>query len=635
MYKITVPTIVTNGHFNKEKTLAELKRCGADRVALAIDRELDYTFSSPQNLKLLAELVPYFRENGFEVLVWLGETLGHDGNCFLERYTKMRAIDDNGKAREIGSFCPADERFTADFCRWVKDVAACRPDMIMLDDDFRLSNRRNILLTCCCDKHLKRISELAGVDITADNIQNFPFTGRQNVYRDAWLTAQKETMEGFAAALRAALDEVDPGIRLGFCACTGSYGQEGWDAYRVSRIMAGGTKPFLRTIGAPYWCSGGGNRLGEIMELQRSQLGKMTDGEVFAEGDTYPRPRTACPAAWLECYDMIIRADGRADGILKYMLDYVSDADYETGYVDAMVKNAQLYAQIKALFDGGRCTGVKPYLAEKVQDKLGFAEMQATFSPPALYAAYRNSLPTTYEDGFVNLLFGENARYIREEELKNGSVIDITAAKILIERGIDVGIAAFLEPIEYAQKGFADQPQEYFIEEDVYVRLSSGIRPVQVTLKDGARLLSEYVFGQTSRRTGDFVYENAQGMRFRVMTIDAESAKRSQDWLSTYAKRRSLVAGIAWLGRALDAAPDGNYPELYLMTKEKGDELSVGAWNLFSDKIENMRLRITGKIKSIRFVNCRGHREGNVVVLDDVLYPYEFAGFEIIRESCC
>lgn len=49
MRKITVPIIVTNGHFNKEKTLSELKRAGADRVALAIDREIGHSFSSPKS----------------------------------------------------------------------------------------------------------------------------------------------------------------------------------------------------------------------------------------------------------------------------------------------------------------------------------------------------------------------------------------------------------------------------------------------------------------------------------------------------------------------------------------------------------------------------------------------------------
>lgn len=157
-------------------------------------------------------------------------------------------------------------------------------------------------------------------------------------------------MEKFAEALRTALDEVSPKIRLGLCACTDSWGKEGWNAVEVAKIMAGNTKPFFRTIGAPYWAVFTSRKLGEALEIERSQLGKMPQGEVFVEGDTFPRPRNACPAAFLECYDMIIRADGRADGILKYMLDYVSDADYETGYIDAMVKNAVLYKVIDELF---------------------------------------------------------------------------------------------------------------------------------------------------------------------------------------------------------------------------------------------------------------------------------------------
>ena len=77
MYKITVPTVITNGHFDKEKTLSEIKRSGAQRIALAIERELDYAFSSPGNLKLLKELISYYKSNGLETVVWLGETLGH------------------------------------------------------------------------------------------------------------------------------------------------------------------------------------------------------------------------------------------------------------------------------------------------------------------------------------------------------------------------------------------------------------------------------------------------------------------------------------------------------------------------------------------------------------------------------
>lgn len=631
MYKVTVPTIISNGHFNKEKTLAELKRCGADRVALALDREMEYTFSSPQTLQLLKELVPYFHENGLEVLVWLGETLGHDGDYFFDRYTNMRAIDWAGELREIGAFCPSDTHFTADFCHWIQDIAKCGPDMIMLDDDFRLGCRANVLLCCCCDRHLSRMSEIVGEEIHVKNMKNFPFNGGKNKYRDAWLLSQKEAMEGFSKALRVALDEIDPKIRLGFCACTGSYAQEGWDAFSASRLMAGGTRPFLRTIAAPYWVIASGNKLAEIIEFERSQLGKMPDGEVFVEGDTYPRPRSACPASLLECYDMIIRADGRADGILKYMLDYVADADYETGYIDAMVKNKKLYQEIETLFDGGKATGVRPYLAKDVCRELSLSQMQNAFFAAAFYFAYQNSLPTTYEEGYVDLLFGEHARYINEDELKNGSIIDITAAKILTERGIDVGIDAFLGEQTYQSTGFTDQPQEYFIDEGIYVRLSGGVTPHKVKLKDGARILSEYVYGQKKRLTGDFEYENTRGMRFRVMTFDADKARLTKDWLFTYAKRRSIVKSVSWLGKALDVAPVGNYPELYLLTKRKEDRLCIGAWNLFADKIEGLKLKLSKPPKNIRFVNGSGHIEGDMVVLDGILYPYEFVGIEVIE----
>lgn len=627
MYKVTVPTVITNGHFNKEKTLAELKRCGADRVALALDRETEYTFSSPKNLKLLGELVEYYHENGLEVLVWLGETLGHDGAAPLDRYTNMRALDYDGGVKEIGACCPSDERFIADFCRWIQDVAKCGPDMIMLDDDFRLGSRAGVLFCCCCDRHLRRMSEIVGEEINVDTIKKISLKDDKGKYRDAWLTSQKEAMEGFAAALRKALDEINPKIRLSFCACTDVNGQEGWDVFRVARIMAGDTKPFLRTIGAPYW----GSTVGETVEWERSQYGKMPDGEVFSEGDTYPRPRTAVPAALLECFDMMLRADGRPDGILKYMFDYVSDADYETGYVDAMLGNREIYKEIESLFDGGKCTGVKPYLSEHVCDELSLSERQDSFYFPAARFASHNALPTTYEDGFVNILFGEHARYISEEELKNGSIIDITAAKVLTERGIDVGIDTFAENETYKQTGFTDLPQEYFIDEDVYVRLWHGVTPCNVVLKEGSRLLTEYVYGQKRRLPGDFEYENSRGMRFRVMTFDANDAKHSRDWLSTYAKRRSLVQSVKRLGRALDVSLGGNYPNLYLMTKEKEGTLRIGAWNLFDDKIENMRLKLNDVPAEVRFFNCNGHVEGDEIVLDSTLYPYEFAGFEIVK----
>lgn len=117
-------------------------------------------------------------------------------------------------------------------------------------------------------------------------------------------------------------------------------------------------------------------------------------------------------------------------------------------------------------------------------------------------------------------------------------------------------------------------------------------------------------------------------MKFRVLNFDAAQAAGA-DSVSSYAKRRSLVKSIRRLGRALCVYPDGNYPELYIVAKEKEGVICVGFWNLFRDKIENMRINIEREFKAVRFINCTGHVENNTAVLDGTLYPYEFAGLEI------
>lgn len=66
MYKVSVPVMVSRLQFDKEKTLAELKRMKADRVFLVIEREIQHKFSSPKTLQKLKELIPFFEKNGFE-----------------------------------------------------------------------------------------------------------------------------------------------------------------------------------------------------------------------------------------------------------------------------------------------------------------------------------------------------------------------------------------------------------------------------------------------------------------------------------------------------------------------------------------------------------------------------------------
>ena len=62
MYKVSVPVMVSRLQFDKEKTLAELKRMKADRVVLVIEREIKHKFSSPKTLQKLKELIPFLKK---------------------------------------------------------------------------------------------------------------------------------------------------------------------------------------------------------------------------------------------------------------------------------------------------------------------------------------------------------------------------------------------------------------------------------------------------------------------------------------------------------------------------------------------------------------------------------------------
>ena len=122
---------------------------------------------------------------------------------------------------------------------------------------------------------------------------------------------QGDTLRTFCKTLRDALDEVDPTVRMGFCAGYTSWDVEGVDAIELSYILAGNTKPFLRFTSAPYWYQGqrfGQTPLATFIEFARIQAAwiKNENIEVFTECDTYPHDRYHTPLAHIQCFDALL-----------------------------------------------------------------------------------------------------------------------------------------------------------------------------------------------------------------------------------------------------------------------------------------------------------------------------------------
>ena len=621
MYRLSVP--VRNGmvqKVGKETILDLLRRMGAERVFLSIDTYVTDRAERARELEMLEENSRFFHENGLETGVWLW-TFTVEGD---HDFTLMESLE-GGPLPQKGC-CPLDERFRQFAGEYMEDLAGTGVDIILFDDDYRYGFRDG--MGCACGKHLRKMGEILGEELTADKLREKAFAGGKNPYRDAYLAVNGQSLELFAREMRAHVDRVNPRVRLGVCACMSLWDNDGIDAASVSRILAGDTKPFLRLIGAPYWAPERywGNRLQHVIELSRMERSWCGEGiEVIGEGDSCPRLRHKTPASYLELFDMALRADGTVDGILKYVMTYYLHPDYEKGYVERHCRNRALYAAIEENFSGKEACGVRVYESMKKfadmvipGEKAGSCDVENAFFPIAARMLADNSLPTVYEgEGVCGIAFGENIKMVPDSALRRGVIIDAEAARLLGERGIDTGIRRMVEKVTV--KG------EYFAGEEEFVY---GAYTAHVMELDGrAEVDSSIAYmedGQEKKAPGAFFYENGEGHRFWVFAFDAYF--NNENMYRSYSRARQLVKAVGRLtGRALPACSLGN-PDLYLLCKQDERELAVGLWNICPDGIYEPVVELEHACRGIRFLNCRGRLEGNRVYLSQ-MEPFSFAGF--------
>lgn len=617
------------------------QKCDIKRIFFALP---DYIFVKKwyleENKDAVQRKINYFKEKGYETGVWTN-SFGHSVidtsvrddvvqnpiDEIYERFTNMRAFEDGTP----GALCPMDEKFIALFCERIKVIASLGVDIIMLDDDLRYGIRGEKLF-CCCDLHMAEYRKRIGEDISVEELKKYILTGGANRYRSEFHRLMNDTLIDFAKSLRKAVDEVNPDIRLGHCGCHDTWDFCGQDNIKLSLAFAGeNTKPYLRTIGAPYH----GSYVGYAVENTRMQSAwcKDTGIEVFAEGDTYYRPRYNVPSSRLELFDMGLLASGEVDGVLKYMFDYSRPVTYETGYADRHIRINKERAEIAEIFKDKKNVGVRVFeelhkfenweYPEEINPKL-VAKMERASRSESQLLLSRNAIPLVYtETEYPIAVFGENARYVTDEALKNGAIIDISAAKVLASRGIDTGY------IFSEKQGFT---YENYEGENDYIERIEGLAYHNVKVSDKAEVITRMMPGECA---GVYKYENAVGQKFMVFPYDAynPNARDNISFMCNYYRQKQLSEGIEWLcGKKLPARLTKGAPMLYMQASENESKsaMSVLFLNSFDDYEFDVEVELYKNYKSVRFVNCTGRLCGSKVVIDRI-DAHGFAAFEVIE----
>lgn len=631
-----------------EKTRAdyvsELKRAGADRVYIAPSNFYGREPEQSREISLLKENLEYFTEQGFETAVWING-LGHGGNLDHENHNKtgdyvhLRGLGNAGEAGD--SFCPFDRRFTEMYGNYVRAIAKAGAKMIMIDDDLRIGLHGACAIGCACDLHIAEYNRRghesglipADRNYTREELAEILFTGKTNEYRKLWLQLQGDTMRGFCSEMRSIVDSVNPEIRLGHCACLNTWDVDGIDSIEMSRILAGGTKPFLRLIGAAYWNNNhsfGTTGLGSIIDLERMEAAwcerYAPDIEIFSEGDLYTRPRYVTPHMYVEDFDQVLLAEHCQDAILKYMLDYTYDPLYETGYIDRHVYFRPLREAIDKAFADKNTAGVYVHeIMHKLEDMdcTGMTEGQiiSNFCPSSLNFTNMTALPSSFmRTPFTGaaLIFGENAKYLNADTEGLPMILDALAAEILQDKGIDTGfVSSESAPVSAGV---------HFVDENIDHALKGGGVFRRFTLREGAKPVAVFSNGNIAAYT----YENADGYRFLVFSFEAEKSDMAAGWIRCYPFQRMLFSAYEWLcGKPLPVKV-WEQPEIYALARCDRKSMAVGIWNFYKDIALPRFIELGDDYSEIEFIGeISGRMEGRRVYLDRGIYSYGFAGFVV------
>ena len=634
---LTVPIAVRTKD-EIEQDVAYLRRAGAKRVFMCGMPAFVEKEKQLEKAEIFRAYAERLVAEGFEVGLWIlclgnGAPLGAEGDAFCKNFTRLRDI----RGKTCGAFCPTSEAFCQYMETMVEIMAALPASMLMFDDDLVQSVRPGV--GCMCEKHLEMFRrEIGDASFSLEDCRDKLFYHPDKALRRKWFDLQGNTLLDFAHRMRAVVDRVNPEMRLGFCASYTSWDFEGVSATELAKALAGNTKPFLRTTGAPYWVRTNRHGLNlavqDIVEMTRCQRewAEGTGVEIFDENDNYPRIPTFVPTGYQEGFDLAMAVDGGVPPF-KYLFSYIDDISTLTHYYNAHMHNRDAAAWLTVAADGKHDVGmrVREYRDKareydfdpKFEAVFGECKAQMGISYPRSHCiATRNAIPTVYGDADAEIIVGENAKYIPLNEIPRGAILDVRAAEILQARGVDVGLVS-VEPY-YAEGGVEELVNG--IHRALWVTNKFG----RVTLKSGAQELSRFCHGKTEF-PASYRYENADGKRFLVYCFDFNSLRFDAPLFAHADRRVQLNAHLDWLGADVPFRVESDAPNLYAMCKrgEDGSLLAV-FFNFMAGELFDIDVRAVEGLsgKALKTLNCNVKTNGDLLTIDRI-GAFGFAAIEI------
>lgn len=361
------------------------------------------------------------------------------------RWNRMVRMD--GSETPMAS-CPLNPVFRETFAGNTALFAKiAKPAFIITEDDFSI-NAAGSADGCFCEHHLAEFSRREGRTYTHEEVRSIleQHTPEAHAFRRRWRALMRDSLVGFAAAMRAAVDVDSPEIPMGTMQ-PGSSDRDGDTTEAVARAMAGPRHtPFCRLYGALY----GGESIQHVpVSIFHALYTKQHLGENFRayhESDTFPHTRFFTSASAMRVYTYSGYSYGLCGSTFQTQ-QLLDDGNEEKTYGRFLKRER---SRLQGTYDAACHCQLKGV-------QLFYDPFWGT-SEPGTGAAWTEplskfSIPSTTLDSKVVCLSGNQPEFMSDEELKRvlsgGVFLDGEAAASICKRGWSkfIGVETGPDPI--------------------------------------------------------------------------------------------------------------------------------------------------------------------------------------------
>lgn len=402
-------------------------------------------------MKFKERLKPYNIPTG----ILVQSVLGHGHPLVFAPFQRYVNFD-NGESPNV--YCPYDD----DFCLYIKDcmakIAACHPDVIMIDDDVRMmmwrAGIKGSVNACYCPLHKAEFTKRTGVEINREELYDHVMThDKDDPYTKALREIQHDSLIKIVRSMREGIDSVDPSIQG--ANCTTGYVCESMK--EMAHIFAGkGNSPIVRVPNGTY-APTTNKDLGSTMfrmAVCREKLREDGIDIILAETDTVPYNRYAKSARYLHAHLTASVFDG-AKGA-KHWISRFGASEPKSGkaYRKILAEHAGFYDRLSEL--SAELTPVGCCVPFVTQYELDFRPDKNNLNCAwATKVFERMGLPFYFSNKFTGALFLNETLISQmtdaqiEKMFDCSSVfLDSPSAGQLIERGFERFVGVSVTPYE-------------------------------------------------------------------------------------------------------------------------------------------------------------------------------------------